>query len=69
MANLGLSYNTRKALCVQLGDDAGNEIAQLLMNLGQRIESLERNKVDVTPIVPVAAALASATSQAVDQTV
>lgn len=52
MANFGLSYNTRKALCVQLGEAAGNELADLMHRMAQRIEALERNKVNVTRIVP-----------------
>ena len=52
MANFGLSYNTRKALCVQLGEAAGNEVADLMQRMAQRIEALERNKVNVTRIVP-----------------
>ena len=52
MANLGLSYNTRKSLCVQLGEGPGNEIADLIQKMAQRIEALERNKVNVTRIVP-----------------
>ncbi|MDP6444354.1 MAG: hypothetical protein QGG36_32420 [Pirellulaceae bacterium] len=52
MSDLGLSYNTRKALRVHLGEDAGNELANLIQKLGQRVEALERNKVNVTRIVP-----------------
>ena len=52
MANFGLSYNTRKALCVQLGEAAGNELADLMQRMAHRIEALERNKVNVTRIVP-----------------
>ena len=48
-----LSFNTRKSLCNQLGDTAGNELADMLQQLMRRIDMLERNKVDVTPIVPM----------------
>lgn len=46
-----LSFATRKALCVHLGESAGNEVANLLQHLARRIDELERNKVDVTPIM------------------
>ena len=48
-----MSFNTRKSLCKQLGDAAGNELADMLQQLLRRIDMLERNKVDVTPIVPM----------------
>jgi hypothetical protein len=47
----GLSFNTRKALANKLGDAAGQEIADLISHLVSRIEQLERNKVDITPVV------------------
>jgi hypothetical protein len=47
-----LDFNTRKALCVHLGETAGREIANLIFGLAARVEALERGKVDVTPIVP-----------------
>lgn len=50
--NLDLSFTTKKALCVHLGEPAGQEIAQLLVSLTERIEHLEQNKVDVIPIIP-----------------
>jgi len=37
----GLSFNTRKALCVQLGEQAGTELGQLLASLAQQIEDLQ----------------------------
>ena len=49
---LGLSYNARKALSVHVGDDAGNEIANLLQRMAAQIEELKRSKVNVTPVVP-----------------
>lgn len=52
MPGPSLSFNTRKALCVQLGDAAGQEIANLLQKLATRIEELERTKVSVMPVAP-----------------
>ena len=52
MAKLKLSQNSRKALCVQIGEDAGLEIVALLQSLSDKIEQLEHSKVDVTTIVP-----------------
>jgi hypothetical protein len=50
--NLELSPNTRKALCVHLGENAGNEIAQLIRSLAAQIEELKRTKVNVTQVIP-----------------
>ncbi len=50
--NLGLSYSARKALAVQVGDAAGNEIANLLQRMAAQIEELKRSKVNITPVVP-----------------
>ncbi len=36
-----LSVNTRKSLCVQLGEQAGTELAQHLAALAQQIEELK----------------------------
>ncbi len=47
-----LSFNTRKSLCNHLGELAGMELAEFLQHLKSRLESLERNKVDITRIVP-----------------
>ena len=47
-----LSQSSRKALCVQVGENAGSEIATLLQLLAEQIDQLERTKVSVTPIVP-----------------
>ena len=47
-----LSQNSRKALCVQIGDDAGSEIVKLLQELSDKIEQLEHTKVNITAIVP-----------------
>lgn len=51
--NLGLSYQARKALNVQIGEAAGTEIANLLQRLVAQIEELKRSKVNVTPVVPI----------------
>ncbi|MHB0957639.1 MAG: hypothetical protein ACYC0X_17990 [Pirellulaceae bacterium] len=47
-----LSFNTRKSLCNQLGDIAGNELADYLLRLKGRLEWMEHNKVDRMPVVP-----------------
>lgn len=47
-----LSQNSRKALCVQIGDDAGSEIIKLLQELADKVEQLEHTKVSITAIVP-----------------
>lgn len=47
-----LSQSSRKALCVQVGENAGAEIATLLQMMAERIDQLERTKVSVTPIAP-----------------
>jgi hypothetical protein len=51
---LDLSSNTQKALTVQLGKDAGTEIALLLRRMAAQIDELKRTKVTVTSVVPVA---------------
>jgi hypothetical protein len=53
-SNAGLSYQARKALNVQIGETAGNEIANLLQRMAAQIEELKRSKVNVTPVVPPA---------------
>ena len=50
-----LSFNTRKSLCVHMNEAAGNELAAVIEHLLDRIEQLERSKVDVTPISPSSA--------------
>jgi hypothetical protein len=52
-----LDFNTRKSLCVHLGEGAGQEISDLIMRMAERISALERGKVDVTPIISRAAKL------------
>ena len=47
------SRRIRKALAVQVGEQAGNDLADLIDSLIDRVQLLERNKVDVMPIVPV----------------
>lgn len=48
----GLSYNSRKALMVHIGETAGAEIANLIAQMATEIEELRRTKVNVTKIVP-----------------
>lgn len=52
MKNTGLSYNSRKALMVNIGESAGTEIANLISQMAAEIEELRRTKVNVTRIVP-----------------
>ena len=52
MKSLQLSFNTRKSLCVQLGEDAGSELGDLLQALVARINELEQGKVDVIQSAP-----------------
>ena len=52
MKNTGLSYNSRKALMVNIGETAGTEIANLIAQMAAEIEELRRTKVSVTKIVP-----------------
>lgn len=53
MAKQELSFGSRKALSVHLGESAGSELGDLVQQLLDRVEKLERTKVDVTPIVPL----------------
>lgn len=55
MKPTGLSYNSRKALMVNIGEAAGTEIANLISQMAAEIEELRRTKVNVTKIVPTAA--------------
>jgi hypothetical protein len=48
-----LSTTLRKSLNVQLGEEAGVELAGLLQHLLSEVGELSRGKVDVTPIAPV----------------
>jgi hypothetical protein len=49
---LRLSANTRDVLRAQMGDAAGTELAELLLEMAHRVDELERTKVNVTNIVP-----------------
>lgn len=53
MAKQELSFGSRKALSVHLGESAGSELGELIQQLLDRVNHLERTKVDVTPIVPL----------------
>lgn len=57
-----LEFSTRKALEVQLGEAPGREVAEAIRQLAERIEQLERNKVDKTLVVPVGQPTSQATS-------
>ncbi len=48
----GLSDRAQKALRVHIGEQAGQEIADVIGALVQRIDDLERTKVSITRIVP-----------------
>jgi hypothetical protein len=52
MKNTGRSYDSRKALMVNIGEAAGTEIANLIAQMAAEIEELRRTKVNVTKIVP-----------------
>jgi hypothetical protein len=52
-----ISYGTRKALEVQLGEDAGREIVAVLQQLTEAVAALEKRKVDVTQVVPAGSPL------------
>lgn len=52
MHHHALSFNTRKALCLQLGETAGKELADALERLTARLDAMDREKVSVIPIVP-----------------
>ena len=51
MKKLELSYRSRKALSVHVGEAAATEIVEFLGELTARVEQLERGKVDVMQIV------------------
>lgn len=52
MKETGLSYNARKALMINIGEQAGTELANLISEMAAEIEELRRTKVNVTKIVP-----------------
>ncbi len=62
----GLSYNARKALSVQIGEEAGAEIANLIQRMASQIEELKRSKVNVTQVVPGARNTQDAVSKALE---
>jgi len=47
-----LSENSRKALIVNIGESAGQEVADLIAQMAAEIEELRQTKVSVTPIIP-----------------
>lgn len=49
---LPLSFSTRKALNVHLGEEAGEEISKLINRLLSQLDELKQTKVNVTSIVP-----------------
>jgi len=53
MKELELSFRSRKALTVHVGEAAATEIIDFLDRLAERVEQLERGKVDVIQIVPM----------------
>lgn len=63
---LSTGQRIRKALCVQVGEDAGNELVDLIDALIDRVEHLERGKVDVMPIVPTGKSLKVSRTRASD---
>ncbi|TWU19302.1 hypothetical protein [Allorhodopirellula heiligendammensis] len=52
MDNRGLSFNSRKALTVNIGEHAATELADLISQLLCEVEELRRTKVSITRIVP-----------------
>lgn len=61
MKTSGLTYNCRKALMNNIGESAGEEIANMISQMAAEIEELRRTKVSVTRIVP------GAKNEALDQ--
>ncbi|TWU41269.1 hypothetical protein Q31b_27080 [Novipirellula aureliae] len=47
-----LSQNAQKCLRINIGEDAGREVADLLTELISEVERLRHSKVNVTQIVP-----------------
>ena len=52
MKKLELTFRSRKALSVHVGEAAATDIISFLEELADRVEKLERGKVDVMHIVP-----------------
>ena len=55
MQELELSFRSRKALTVHVGEAAATDIIDFLDRLAERVEQLERGQVDVMQIVPMTA--------------
>ena len=53
MKNVGISFNTRKSLENKMGEAAGRELADMIFQLAYRIDQLERNKIDVIPVLSI----------------
>ena len=64
MPKSALSFNTRKALSVHLGDEAARKIADTIQRMADRVEQLEQTKVGVMPIVRALPATNSQTRRA-----
>jgi hypothetical protein len=47
-----ITYGTRKALEVHLGESAARELVSVLQTLSDAVAALEKKKVDVTPVAP-----------------
>ena len=48
-----VSPSTRKALAVQVGEDAATELSSLVNELFSQVAELKRTKVSVTSVVPM----------------
>lgn len=51
MSSINLSSNSRKALAIHVGEEPIRKLLELLNRLAQRVEHLERTKVDVINIL------------------
>ena len=47
-----ISFDTRKSLQNNLGEEAGKEIADTLIRMAKQISELKRSKVNVIEVVP-----------------
>jgi len=52
MSSNTLSIDAKKCLANHLGEQAGKEIANLFATMEARLSAVERDKVDVTSVVP-----------------
>jgi len=52
MSGLNLSASARKALTIHIGEEPVRELLEALNRLSQRVDHLERTKVNVTQILP-----------------